>query len=126
MIQPTMRARPTACPAPAPPPNPQPIPPAQDPAVPLGTATNTPNGTSSERSVSTAFKRTASAYLAHHEHAVLYGIVGFVAALLILIIGFWPTLLLAVFAAAGIAIGAYRDGNLKIRSTLRHLIDLIN
>ena len=53
-----------------------------------------------------ASMRAATApYLEKHSHTVLYGIVGFVAAALILIVGFWPTALLAVFAAVGVVIG---------------------
>ena len=67
-------------------------------------------------------KGTCAAYTKDHRHAVCYGIVGFVAAALVLIIGFWPTVLLALFAAAGIAIGRYRDGNQKTRAALKSLI----
>ena len=71
-------------------------------------------------------RRALSSSVEDHGHAVLYGIVGFVAAALILIIGFWPTVLLAVFATVGAAIGAYRDGNRTARAWARSLLDRFN
>ena len=71
-------------------------------------------------------RRAISSSVENHGHAVLYGTVGFVAAALILIIGFWPTVLLAVFATVGAAIGAYRDGNRTARAWARSLLDRFN
>lgn len=70
-----------------------------------------------------SFKHAMSPYVEKHSHAVLYGIIGFVAAALILIVGFWPTVLLAVFAAVGVVIGKYRDGDRKTRAQMKQLID---
>ena len=58
--------------------------------------------------------------------AVLYGIIGFVAAALILIVGFWPTVLLAVFAAIGVVIGKYRDGDRKTRQQMKQVLERFN
>ena len=60
------------------------------------------------------------------QHAVLYGIIGFVAAALILIVGFWPTVLLAVFAAIGVVIGKYRDGDRKTRQQMKQVLERFN
>lgn len=60
-------------------------------------------------------------YLEKHGHALAYGIVGLVAAILILTIGFWPVLLLAVLIGLGIAIGRYRDGDPQMRARARAL-----
>ena len=65
--------------------------------------------TKRDKGVYASMKRAFSPYVENHSHAVLYGIIGFVAAALILIVGFWPTVLLAVFAAIGVVIGKYRD-----------------
>ena len=54
-------------------------------------------------------KSSCSSYAQEHQRAVCYGIIGFVAAALVLAIGFWPTVLLALFAAAGVFIGRYQD-----------------
>lgn len=64
----------------------------------------------------------ARPYLDKHGHAVVYGIVGIVAAVLILTIGFWPVLLLAVFAAIGIAIGKFRDSGVSMQTAARSLV----
>ena len=61
--------------------------------------------TKRDKGVYASMKRAFSPYVENHSHAVLYGIIGFVAAALILIVGFWPTVLLAVFAAIGVVIG---------------------
>lgn len=82
--------------------------------------------TKQDRGVYASMKRAVSPYVEHHSHAVLYGILGFIAAALILIIGFWPTLLLAVFAAIGTLIGKYRDGDRKTRQQMRHFLDRFN
>ena len=65
-------------------------------------------------------------YVENHSHAVLYGIIGFVAAALILIVGFWPTVLLAVFAAIGVVIGKYRDGDRKTRQQMKQVLERFN
>ena len=75
-----------------------------------------------KRGAFTSLKQAVAPYVEHHEHAVLYGIVGFVVAALILIVGFWPTVLLALFAAIGVAIGQYRDGDRKSQTAFKNLI----
>lgn len=79
-----------------------------------------------DRGVYASMKRAMSPYVERHSHAVLYGIIGFIAAALILIVGFWPTVLLAAFAAVGAAIGKYRDGDRKTRERMRHFLDRFN
>ncbi|MBS4894268.1 MAG: DUF2273 domain-containing protein [Gordonibacter pamelaeae] len=79
------------------------------------------------KTVMFASMRAATApYLEKHSHTVLYGIVGFVAAALILIVGFWPTVLLAVFAAVGVVIGRYRDGDQKTRERMKGILERIS
>lgn len=46
--------------------------------------------TKRDKGVYASMKRAFSPYVENHSHAVLYGIIGFVAAALILIVGFWP------------------------------------
>ena len=81
---------------------------------------DTPSG------VYASMKRAFSPYVENHSHAVLYGIIGFVAAALILIVGFWPTVLLAVFAAIGVVIGKYRDGDRKTRQQMKQVLERFN
>lgn len=54
---------------------------------------------------------------------MLYGAIGFIAAALVLTIGLWPTILLALFAAAGVIVGRYRDGDQKTQKALRNLLE---
>lgn len=61
-------------------------------------------------------------FLKKHGHALAYGLLGFLIALLILTIGFWPTLLLSVFAAIGVIIGTYQDGSVHLRRLLARLM----
>lgn len=71
-------------------------------------------------------KQAVASYIEAHPHAVVYGIVGFVAAALILLVGFWPTVLLALFAAIGVLIGRYRDGDAQTRQAAKRLINRLN
>ncbi|WP_235904902.1 DUF2273 domain-containing protein [Eggerthella guodeyinii] len=87
---------------------------------------NAASETKRDKGVYASMKRAVSPYVEHHSHAVLYGILGFVAAALILIIGFWPTVLLAVFAAIGVLIGKYRDGDRATRQQMKHFLDRFN
>lgn len=82
--------------------------------------------TKRDKGVYASMKRAISPYVEHHSHAVLYGIIGFIAAALILIVGFWPTVLLAVFAAIGVIIGKYRDGDRKTRQQMKSILDRFN
>lgn len=82
--------------------------------------------TKRDKGVYASMKRAMSPYVEHHSHAVLYGIIGFIAAALILIVGFWPTVLLAVFAAIGVIIGKYRDGDRKTRQQMKSILDRFN
>lgn len=87
---------------------------------------NAASETKRDKGVYASMKRAMSPYVEHHSHAVLYGIIGFIAAALILIVGFWPTVLLAVFAAIGVIIGKYRDGDRKTREQMKNVLDRFN
>ncbi|MCH3942515.1 MAG: DUF2273 domain-containing protein [Atopobiaceae bacterium] len=56
-----------------------------------------------------------------YGNAVLFGIIGFVAALLLFSIGFWKMLLILVLVVAGVAYGQYLDGNPKIWNSIKGL-----
>ena len=60
--------------------------------------------------------------LEKHGHAIAYGLLGFLIALLILIIGFWPTFLLSIFAAIGVLIGTYQDGSIQLKRLLARIL----
>lgn len=87
---------------------------------------NAASETKKDRGVYASMKKAFSPYVEHHSHAVLYGILGFIAAALILIVGFWPTVLLALFAAIGVVIGKYRDGDRKTREQMKNVLDRFN
>ncbi|WP_165062151.1 DUF2273 domain-containing protein [Adlercreutzia sp. ZJ154] len=63
-------------------------------------------------------------YFEKHGHAIVYGLIGLIAAILILIIGFWPVLLLAILTAVGMLIGRYRDGNMQMNAATRSLASI--
>lgn len=54
--------------------------------------------------------RRAWAYADAYPHTVLYGFIGFVLAVLILVVGLWHTIIIAIFVGAGAALGRLRDG----------------
>ena len=87
---------------------------------------NAASETKRDKGVYASMKRAMAPYVENHSHAVLYGVIGFVAAALILIVGFWPTVLLAVFAAVGVVVGKYRDGDRATRERMRHFLDRVN
>lgn len=91
--------------------------PAAQPAPNATPTNNAPGG-----SIYASFKSVVITYIEEHGHAVMYGLLGFLTALLMLFIGFWPTVLLALFAGAGVAIGTYQDGSAKMRAMLRSLV----
>ena len=78
-----------------------------------------------KRGVFASMKQAMAPYVEGHSHTVLYGIVGFVIAALILLAGFWPTVLLVLFAAVGVAIGRYRDGDQKTRAAMKNLLNRV-
>lgn len=65
----------------------------------------------------------AWAYADAHPHATLYGIIGFVLAVLILVIGLWDTLVIAVFVFVGTVIGQMVDGDNAAVHFIRRFID---
>ncbi len=58
-----------------------------------------------------------------HPHATLYGLMGFVLAVLILVIGLWDTIVIAVFVGVGVVIGQMRDGDNAAVNFVRRLLD---
>ena len=54
---------------------------------------------------------TAWKYAGSHPYTVFYGFVGLVLAVLILTIGLWDTIVIAVFVCVGAMIGQIRDGD---------------
>lgn len=55
--------------------------------------------------------KAAWAYANAHPHATLYGLLGFVLAVLILVIGLWDTIVIALFVGVGTIIGQMVDGD---------------
>lgn len=55
--------------------------------------------------------RKAWAVADAHPHATLYALVGFVLAVLILVIGLWDTIVIAVFVTLGALLGHMVDNN---------------
>lgn len=50
-------------------------------------------------------------YAGSHKNTVLFGLAGFVLALLIIFLGFWETLVIAIFVLVGVIIGQALDGD---------------
>lgn len=67
--------------------------------------------------------RAAWAYANAHPHATLYGIIGFVLAVLILVIGLWDTIVIAVFVFVGTVIGQMVDGDNAAVNFIRRVLD---
>ncbi|MEQ3362045.1 DUF2273 domain-containing protein [Raoultibacter massiliensis] len=65
-------------------------------------------------------------YYRTHRNQVVCAAVGLLVAAGFLIIGFWPTLLLAVFASAGVLYGRYKDGDRKTAAAVRGIIDRLD
>lgn len=63
----------------------------------------------------------ASAYAAKHQHAVAYALIGLLAAVFIIALGIMPTLLIALLAAIGYAVGRYRDGDATMHAITRSI-----
>lgn len=63
------------------------------------------------------------AYANAHPHATLYGIIGFVLAVLILVIGLWDTIVIAVFVFVGTVIGQMVDGDNAAVNFIRRVLD---
>lgn len=55
--------------------------------------------------------RRAWGYADAHPHTVLYGCIGLVLSVLILWLGLWDTIVIAVFVGVGAAMGQLRDGD---------------
>ncbi len=62
-------------------------------------------------------------YAESHPHTVLYGFIGFVLAVLILVLGLWNTIVIAVFVAVGAMLGQARDGDNAIVNFFGKLFD---
>ena len=62
-------------------------------------------------------------YARSHPHKVLYGFIGFVLAALILILGLWNTIVIAVFVFVGATLGQVRDGDNAIVNFFGKLFD---
>lgn len=50
-------------------------------------------------------------YAMAHRYTVLYGLIAFVLAILVLLIGLWGTIVIAVFVFVGALLGQIRDGD---------------
>ena len=70
-----------------------------------------------------ALGRAAWACANTHPHTVLYGLIGFVLAVLILAIGLWDTIVIAVFVIVGVVIGQMVDGDNAIVNFFSRLFD---
>lgn len=124
--KPTVATKPSPAPAPASAKREEPQAQQRTADTPSDVIANAASETKHDRGVYASMKRAMAPYVENHSHAVLYGVIGFVAAALILIVGFWPTVLLAVFAAVGVVVGKYRDGDRATRERMRHFLDRVN
>ena len=66
-------------------------------------------------------KRAWFTYYRAHRNQVVCASIGLLVAAGFLIIGFWPTLLLAVFISAGVLYGRYKDGDRRMTATVKNI-----
>lgn len=71
-------------------------------------------------------KRAWFSYYRAHRNQVVCASVGLLLAAGFLTIGFWPTLLLAVFISAGVLYGRYKDGDRRTAATVKSIIDRLD
>lgn len=57
-----------------------------------------------------------------HSNAVIFGVLGVLAALLIFWVGFFQALFVALMACAGVAFGQWLDGDPRIINAIKHLL----
>lgn len=78
------------------------------------------------RSAVNGARRKATAFadgvMPGHGNAVVYGTLGFIAAILIFWLGFWQTIFIAFLVLVGVAFGQYLDGDPKIIRAFMRLI----
>ena|GEM_PF-5715846 len=55
--------------------------------------------------------KRAWSYADSHPHTVLYAVIAFIVAVLLITVGFWDTLVISIFVLIGVAIGQVRDGD---------------
>ena len=67
--------------------------------------------------------RTFAQYAMTHANTVLFGLLGLILALMFLYVGFWDTVLIAVFVLVGVVIGQAIDGDNGIVTFVRNLFD---
>ena len=60
-----------------------------------------------------------------HENEFLFAIIGLVAALVLLLIGFWQFMVILLFVIAGVMFGQYLDGEPKVLNAIKEWIATI-
>ena len=81
-----------------------------------------PAGDAQASSIAELARSQSKQLLAEHFHAVVGGLCGLVAALLIFVIGFWQTLFVSLLVFVGVALGQYLDGDPKIVNLIRQFL----
>lgn len=71
-------------------------------------------------------KKAWFSYYHDHRNQVIFASIGLIVAAGFLIIGFWPTLLLAVFITVGVLYGRYKDGDRKTVATVKGIISRLD
>lgn len=64
--------------------------------------------------------------LSPFKFRILFTLLFVLLAILILVIGFWKTFILALFAVLGFTIGKMRDGNLDIYTLIDRIRSMLN
>lgn len=77
----------------------------------------------SEKKYFPRIKNAWFTYYNEHRNQVVCAFIGLLIASGFLIIGFFPTLLLAVFISIGVVYGRYKDGDQRTRSAIARIID---
>lgn len=95
----------------------------------LASPLDQPSKDSTEEDSEKWFPRMKNAWFNYyhtHRNQVICSLIGLLIAVGFLTIGFWPTLLIAVFISIGVFYGRYKDGDRRTRIAIRSLIDRLD
>lgn len=95
-------------------------------ALPAANDSKADKGKESREDSTPYIERAWITYYRDHRNQVVCATIGLLVAAGFLIIGFWPTLLLAVFISIGVLYGRYKDGDRKMMVTVKNVIDRLD
>lgn len=84
------------------------------------------SGNDAKQDSAPSIERAWISYYHTHRNQVIWAIIGLLIAGGFIALGFWPTLLLAVFITIGMLYGRYKDGDRKMMNTVKNVIDRLD